>query len=419
MELINVNDAIASYTKLRDAYIKKASQENPDETSHPTGDAPDGTQEPVAGERSKENTSDVNDAIAQSVQKADTPPASEDNTDSVVYHGADVLENPQGVPSSTDTPKDPGTESELDVSTEKSAAAEVARINALYKEKGSAAVAELTKQAMADLESALKPAAPAPAPQKKQAAAAGFAAAGNDLDSLFANDENYNLTKQAAASAEARGRELAEGYIPFFFDMMKKKAMEEAGMDPEMMGEMGGEGMGGDEDLAAMMAMAGGGEGMDEGVIPGAEGEMGGEGDPMGGGEVEGDPMGGMGGEMGGEGGDVDPQELVAVISDALDQLGISPEELVELEGDTADAEMGGEAPEEVKEAAMRKAAATAQLVVGYREMQRRAPGQIKKAAANRQQQVNMTIQAIVKKAAFVRQVSEAITARTVAKNKK
>ncbi len=401
---ITLEQAMNEYTaRINARSAKRASSDNPDGSSHPTASAPDNTQPAKEGERSAENEADVKANIPATINSAPEASPREDGSDNVDYHGAPALENEQGVPPVGTTQDDPGTESRLDVSTEKMAA-EQKRIAEMVKRDGRAkAAAELSSQAMADLDAAL--AGKTDSQQNKRAAAeAGAAAASADLR---LDPQIAERVKRAAAEAEEMGRVIGAEYAQFFHQA--KKAAARDAVRAELMRKVAAGEINQEEAEAALQED---GEGEDEGEGAGdGEGEGGGEMPPeAGGGEVlppedlgalmELAQGGGVGGGMpsGPEEGAV-PEEGAMALSDALDGLGLTPEQLLELEA--AIQEEQGAAPEAAA-VELGKVARALQAVGQIRDMER--VGRLnKRASASRTALTAQVQQDIMKKAAFMR----------------
>jgi hypothetical protein len=401
---ITLEAAVAEYTaRLAAGRTKQASTDNPDNTSHPTADAPDNTQPAVEGERSAENERDVKEAIPNTINTAPEAPAREDGSDSVDYHGAPALENEQGVPPVGTTQDDPGTASRLDVSTEKTAA-ERQRINRLVKSQGRAKTAnELAKQSLAELDALLGLDG---RPAKRAAAAAGARAAGGDLGEF--DSQVADLVKLAAAEAEEAGTILGAEYAQYY--LMAKQAAEEeadAALQAQIAQALESGEITPEELEAALAAEEGGGEvppeeaGMAGGIPGGPGGEAGGELPPEDIGALMDVAQGGGegGGVEGGEGEAVEPEEGAMAVSDALDGLDLTPEQLMELEA--ALQEESG-APADVQAEELGKVASVLGQVYRYRDLER-VGALSKRASAKRTLLTAQIQQEIMAKTAYMR----------------
>jgi hypothetical protein len=398
---MDVSQAVEEYRAIMEAMSKRASaapapakraSDDPDGSDHPSATAENHTRKPVEGERSAENEADVRENIPNTVNEQPTAPLREDASDCVDYHGAPVLENEQGVPPAGTTQDDPGTASRLDVSTEKTAA----RIERLIKERGRAkAAAQLAQEALADLDAALGSGRPDGA--KRAAAEAGARAAASDLDR---DRLTLDMVKRAAAEAEEAGRRLGLEYAQFYH-LVKASAEGEA-MEDELAAALAS-GQISPEELEAAVSEADAGEG---GPPPGAEGEeeaaaaaAAGEGGPppgAEGGELPPEDIGALM-EMANGGGDA-PAEGAVALSDALDGLGLTPEQLMELEA-AVQQEQG--ADPEAAEAELGKVAATLNIVNALRGLERL--GRLEKRASAARTELTAQIQRDLRaKAAFV-----------------
>lgn len=398
--VMSLEQAIAEYTALRDAaQAKRASSDNPDNSSHPTATAPDNTEPAKEGERSAENEKDVEENISSSVNTWSEAAPREDASDCIDYHGAPVLENEQGVPPVGTTQNDPGTTSRLDVSTEKTAADEVKRIAQLVRTKGRAkAAAELAAQALADLDAQLNPGLAA----KRAAAQAGAEAAQADLNGY--DEKVMALVKRAMAEAVERGRELGQEYAEFYF-MAKKAARQEMLYAKLANGELS------EEEVAAALAAE---ENAENENVPEGEGGAGAVGEDVPaegeGGETELPPedIGALmalaqneGGDLGGGGEEpVVPDDGAMALSDALDNLGLTPEQLMELEAAVQEAQ---EASPEAAAEELGKVASTLNAVSILRNAER--VGRLRKFASAKRTTLTAQVQQdIINKTAFVQQ---------------
>ena len=372
--VMSLEQAIAEYTALRDAaQAKRASSDNPDNSSHPTATAPDNTEPAKEGERSAENEKDVEENISSSVNTWSEAAPREDASDCIDYHGAPVLENEQGVPPVGTTQNDPGTTSRLDVSTEKTAADEVKRIAQLVRTKGrSKAAAELAAQALADLDAQLNPGLAA----KRAAAQAGAGAAQSDIET-----EAVEYVKYAAEQAVMAGKLLGKEYSDYYH-LMLKRADGDAGL--------------GDEEAlkAELIRKIESGEISEEDVAAAiAEDEAAGELPPEDIGAL-------MNLAQGDDGETVTPDDGAMALSDDLDGLGLTPEQLMELEAAVQD-ESG--APPAEKAAALNKTAGTLNAVARIRDAER--VGKLSKFASAKRTALTAQVQQdIMNKTAFVQQ---------------
>ncbi len=326
-------DALQGFLhELRSPTTKQAETGDPSpSTGAPIKDADNGTRKPVHGERYSENTSDVRKSLGAAgvtgqEDATSVGDASEKGVGELKRYTADE-KAPQSIKDNPMKPKDgpgPGDSTYTD-----------GRKYASLADKGRALLAKMasndggTTETPAPSENkipkknekapATLPDAEKKAEDEKRAAAEvhrDVAALGYNIAQNMAaaistemNKEAGLTEKQAAAEKIASIQEAAAQDALFFVDVMNGFNY---GLQKKAEGAPGGEMQLPPEAMAAMAggggAPAGGGEG---GMPPGAEGG------------------GAPGGEAGGEGGG-DDQQKVEALAQALEQAGVTPEDLAE-----------------------------------------------------------------------------------------
>jgi len=316
-------------------------------SKHPSADVSDGTRPAAEGARSAENKSDISKQVPNNVEESGSKNeagGSENQADTMGTQSMEADETKGNVdtPKSTDPQiagKGPGNELKMKYGTKVSADELVSGANALLKQLSDslnvksaeiatpAGVAEVEiktekkdEKEAGDVAGMYKAAAEA-YPSDEEA---GYVAASMLIDFLGEEKAAADQYTKTVDSIQKQASADAESYVSFLKGYQKSiKSAAMPGM-PEglegMMGGagappeagMGGEGGGGEEAALAALAGAGGGEA----------------------------GLGGEGGEEGGEGSD--DASIIEAIAEALDEAGVTPEELAE-----AVAEAQGEAPME------------------------------------------------------------------------
>ena len=292
------------------------SAESQGDSSHPTDNAEDGTTEYHEGEHSGELDTAMDVAANGSNIAGDSTAGK--TVDEAVPNIGTVAASTGNDP---EVDKEIGTGPKEPADTDSPANFDIGEKYSSWSfDKKASAIGKLANEILSDLwqangSQAAAPAAasatPAAAPEVEKAAQEGY-----DLASLAA----AQVTNQELALTLGRGivKEAALRADLVVRHLQKVAAGEEEKTDPESM-QAAETATGGDNDAAA----AGGGEmppGMEGGMPPGAEGGM-----PPG-------AEGGMppGAEGGGEGGAPSHEEAIAELLQVCEELGVSPEELVQ-----------------------------------------------------------------------------------------
>jgi hypothetical protein len=379
--------------KLMDAMIERAQLEkaaanldlaSDGKTSHPSANVADGTRPASEGERSSENSADVKKDVPNNVEEAgskNTPGDSKKPTDTM---GTQSMSSDESRAGNVDTPKgtpsmasnaavgpNPKTKYSADqlVGEANSILAEMAKILDIPQEKaaGEEAPAEQGEQKA-------EPAAEAPAEQGEAQETPAQETAPSDPPQTQQDDksaaEAAELYKKAAEKYpedEEAGYVAASMLIDYLNGQEKSAGAQDAysgvvseiiktaehdadtyaafmdGYQKSMTGQTKKA-----QDPAALMGAMGGMGGMGGGAPPADMGGGGAAPDPaalaaLAGGGPEGAMAGGEGGGMGGE--ELDDEAVIEALAEALDQAGITPEELAEVV-----AEAQGGAPAEAAE---------------------------------------------------------------------
>jgi hypothetical protein len=402
--------------KLMDAMIERAQLEksasnldlaSDGKSSHPSANVDDGTQPAKEGERSAENSADIAKDVPDNVEQAgskNTPGDSKKPTDTMGTQSmssdearAGNVDTPKSTPSMASNPAvgpNPKTKygsdqligeansilgelaKVLNISTEKAASGDEAPAEEAPAEEAPASEEAPAEEAPAEeapqsdppqTQQGDKEAADAAELYKKAAGQypedeeAGYVAA-----SMLINYLNGDGTEKQAADGDAytsvvgeivkNAEADADAYVSFmqgYQKAMHGQLKKEAGGDPAaLMAAMGG-GAGGPEGAMGEMGAMGGAEG---GADPAALAALAGGGGP------EEAMLGGEGGEMGGE--ELDDEAVIEALAEALDEAGITPEELAQVV-----AEAQGEIPAEMEgEAAAEEGAGEEELAAGEDE---------------------------------------------------
>lgn len=375
---VDLEAVLAEFTK--SAGIKGAAEvtrDNPDGSDHPAAKPPENNiVNPPEGERGKENDSDVESNIVGSINDPAPPAKSEEGSDAVEFLNAPTTLTGEDPQSYKDHVQDPGTESAADVSVEKTAAEIAARV----KKEGRAKVAvELGAQSLDFLNKAL---APASQSAKTKAAAAGAAQAAQDAIPA----EFSALVKQASVEA-ANDALVAATVLGQWWAKQAEDGGEEAAAEEAALAEEAAAAEGGEEAAAEELAAAG---------------DMGGELDPEGLAELLAIAEGEGGPPVGGD------DEAALLLSQILDEAGITPEEAMGLEANAAalDPSMAPEA----KMAHLRKVAYGLNAVSAVRP---RDPSKAyqKRAAVIHRDHVYRGVQEYIAKAAYIAKRRQEIAA--------
>jgi len=302
-------------------------------TEHPVMGADDGTVAPNSGERDSENTSDI---------KKDIGPTSVDASSAATEQEAKPVALTTATTTGEGVPPVKGDDTKEQEDTEhvsKNAQEFLATVKQACLEQGAEKVAiALGNELMADIA--------VYGDELEKAAAAGAGAADQDVQASIQNalpGMIQHVTKEAEAAAEL----LFDTYA-----RLEKQAAEEGNQEVEegVPGDTGEEGDLPPEDISQLTQMAQGGQGgagAEGGVPPEAMGAMGAEG-----------AEGGMGGA-----GD---SEVIEALSQALEDAGITPEELAQ----AVEQQQGGEqAPLEQKMAKVQTAKTAAAEVNRHRNL--------------------------------------------------
>jgi len=309
-------------------------------SKHPSADVSDGTRPAAEGARSAENKSDISKQVPNNVEESGSKNeagGSKNQADTMGTQSmaADETKGNVDTPKSTDPQiagKGPGDELKMKYGTKVSAEELVSGANALLKQLSAAlnvksaevaTPAVVAKEAGAvagdvagDVAGMYKAAAEA-YPSDEEA---GYVAASMLIDFLGEEKTASEQYTKTIASIQKQASEDAESYVNFlqgYQESVKSAAMP--GMPEGLEGMMGGAG------APPEAGMGGGGEEAALAALAGAGGEAG---------------LGGEGGMEGGEGSD--DAAIIEAIAEALDEAGVTPEELAE-----AVAEAQGEAPME------------------------------------------------------------------------
>lgn len=313
------------------AGTKKASPAGMGETSHPSEGVDNNTQDEETGARYDENSADVKkDVPGQSVDATD--PKSGGDQDSKQFNIGTTQSATGEQPSVEDDYKsdkdDPGTEHPMNADDvgEKYSAMSLKNLLKVAENKANNILADLAvdvakdnTQTVQQKAAAVKAAAPAPAQKSPVSATAGY-----DAATLSANMEKVaaDFIAQTIRDADLDA-DLVGAYCHSYYNGRMKRAADESvegeshedpaaggeGPPPEGAGEGGEGGEGGGADVL------------------GALGAAGADAPPMGG-DGGGDP--GAGG-AGGPGGGMSQEQALQELAMALQELGISPEELAQL----------------------------------------------------------------------------------------
>jgi hypothetical protein len=296
------------------AGVKKAGPSGMGETSHPSEDVDNNTQDEETGERYEENSADVKkDVPGQAVDETD--PKSGGDQDDKQYNIGTQQSSTGEDPSVEDDYKgdkdDPGTDHPMNADDvgEKYSSMHLKKLLKVAEDKAHNILADLangiaegTGQTVSQKVAAVKAAAPAatPAPAPQTAAAAGYDASTQTVEmEKLAEDFVAQTVRDADLDADLTG-----AFILSYHQSRQKRAADEAG-EGEDHSENGGGGdaSGGDApptDGAGGDAPPGGGGG----DVLSALGA--GAGGPPGG-DMGGPPGGGMGGPPGAPGAGADP----------------------------------------------------------------------------------------------------------------
>lgn len=346
------------------------------ETTHPVKSVDDRLKEVPEGERSKENTKDVKDAVgAPSVENAaeastknaaaqvfgvaakfakkaeggavSTPGSAADDhistTTKVAPTGEDSANETSSAKAGKEDKKQGGMGGTTHPASTENDSLDGHKYASAPLEKLSNDLRDMGNTLLAQLHNVYQNAgAAAPQSTKQAAAAAPAQKTAGDLDPRLAYMAGSELAGLLSGTMDKRAADQmvqdtlalvvkqaaddAELFTNYARDFLKRAEGEEgaetdpsAGGGGEELAAPGGEGGAGGGGEEAMMAALGGGAG----------------GDPMGGGAPGGDPMGGGGG------GDAEAQQLAQI----LEQLGVTPEELQAALAEQAGGGMGGGDP--------------------------------------------------------------------------